>query len=132
MPRNDGSRCPGRRPSNSFRTPRNCRSAPTVAAVLHAVSTRSSGTSSRAPRIASGAASASSAYSVSFAVVSRLSASGYPSVVAAPIAVPASTNARNTAEEIQIARPARSGAKPSRKPATAPIAPIASTAKSER
>ena len=88
--------------------------------------------SSCAPRIASGAASASSAYSVSFAVVSRLSASGYPSVVAAPTAVPASTNARNTAEEIQIARPALRGAKPSRMPATAPTAPIASTARSER
>ena len=64
--------------------------------------------------------------------MSRLSASGYPSVVALPTAVPASTNARNTADEIQIARPALSGAKPSRKPAAAPTAPIASTARSER
>ena len=70
-PRNDGSRCPGRQASNTFRAPRNCRTAPIVAAALHATSVDEQRASApRASRIASGTASASSAYSANFAAVS--------------------------------------------------------------
>ena len=47
IPRNDGSRCPGRLPSNSFTTPRNCSAPHVVAARLQAISVLSTSGRSR-------------------------------------------------------------------------------------
>ena len=69
MPTNDGSRWPGRFPSNSDTTPRNCSRPQEVAAVLQATTARPSGTRSPRERTSRSVAGRRAAYHANFATL---------------------------------------------------------------
>ena len=75
IPTKDGSRCPGRLPSNSETSPRNWSRPHAVAATLQATSMRRSGTASRVDRTTRIAAGSSAAYHANFATLTACGAS---------------------------------------------------------